>query len=342
MDTSRWILLSLSLPLTALAFASCDGGDTTTGTGGSTSSTSSGTGGEGGKPPYKCLSEYSDFPVGECDLFDQDCPPGRTCKPAFADGMYTTKCVLTTGLKSLGERCYDENECDAKLQCIGTGNYRYCTLVCCPGDNDTCYGGTCNLNFGADIYSMTVCSFAPECQLLTPNACPPGLGCHVESKGLATCVGPSGNVSPVFGPCEFINDCDGMQHCYGSTPAKAGTCYYYCAPGDTTSPPGLGGCPAGSTCKKLLTEFPDLGVCFPDPNDGGMDGGGGMGGSGGMGGMAGNGGMGGAGGAMSSSGVGGAGGAMMSSSGVGGAGGGASDAGAMDAADDGPTDAATD
>src|SRR5689334_4949211 len=154
MRAYRWLVIALVATVAASVVPSCQGGQqTTTGPGGGGSSShssasSSGTGGDTDSGPVQCDSTYSTFPKGECDVLQQDCPPGKTCKPVPANGDYTTKCVLASGLKTAGEPCFSDSECDAKLFCVGGQLDAKCAAVCCESIKDYCNGGTCNFTFG--------------------------------------------------------------------------------------------------------------------------------------------------------------------------------------------------
>ena len=283
MSAHRWLLLPFAASLAAAVFVACEGESGTTSGGGgeggqtvassSSSSSSSGTGGaEAG--PVECTAVYSTFTKDQCDVLQQDCPLGQTCKPVSSSGVYKTKCVASNGLKTSGERCHSENECVAGLFCVGGKLDAKCAPVCCDSIEDYCNGGTCNYNYGfaGTTGYMKICRYATECQLLTENACEPGLDCHIEDReqGLATCGSPSSNPSPNLGPCTFLNDCGNMQDCFGAQGATK--CHYYCYLGDTESAPGLGGCPAGQKCSTKVGPFPvdynidGVGLCIVDPN----------------------------------------------------------------------------
>jgi hypothetical protein len=249
------------------------GGTGSTGTGGATSSTGAGQV-DAGPIVCKSTSSFSTVPKGSCDILQQDCPSGQTCAPRQVGADFQTVCVGLTGLKTAGELCYSDGECDAKLFCIDTK----CTPVCCRDNDEPCNGGTCDINVAFGTHNIFVCHFAPKCDLLTPNACPTGLDCHIEdtTQGLATCGSPNGTTGPELSPCMFLNDCGTMQQCFQSD----SLCHYYCNPGDTTKAPGLGGCPPYEDC---LTKYngadlglgvAGLGLCFPNgtaPPDAGSD-----------------------------------------------------------------------
>lgn len=237
------------------------------GAGGSSGvTTSSSAGGAGGEVPLMCFAQYTTVPKGECDLLKQDCPLGSTCAPMPSDGDYVSMCKPSAGLKSAGETCYSEAECKAKLFCVAGK----CAAVCCRDDNRPCNGGICDITVPFGIRKVYFCHYAPKCDLLTPNACPLGLGCHIEDKdqGLATCVAPSGTPAPDLGPCLYLNDCDDMEQCYATGTSGTSTCHYYCFLSGSSAAPGLGGCPDGQTCqssyqgKAIDFGVPNVGLCF--------------------------------------------------------------------------------
>jgi hypothetical protein len=299
MTAHRWLGVSLAIGIAAASFTSCKKGASTTGTGGSggmvgsagtgggagggiDGGTSSGTGGmKGDGGPIVCLVQYTNIPkTGPCDLLAQNCPPGKTCQPAGT----STACIVSAGVKAAGETCYDGTECDAKLICIGQP-VGTCVAFCCPDmAREPCDTHICNtqVNYGNGEFAY-VCSYGQRCQLLTADACPPGLECHVEdtTQGIAVCGAPSGTAVPELGPCHYINDCATMQDCFVGAGGPAGVCLYYCAlsgPG-TSAVPGLGGCPNGETCQSTYngqsvnTGVMNVGVCIPNGGIVQMDGG---------------------------------------------------------------------
>lgn len=222
------------------------------------SSASSGSGGGG---PVQCTDVYSDVPVGDCDLLQQNCQAGFACRPAQAGGSYTTTCVASSGLKGQATACADIDECEAGLFCV----FGKCTPVCCTSDPNACGGGTCNVDVTIGSYFMRVCAFPQSCQLFMPNACPPGEECHLADtmQGLAVCIAPSGPNQVNEGEmCAYLNDCHETQMCI--TENMMGVCRYNC---DLTNwqtlQPGLGGCPAGRTCQNVGFMPPNVGICRP-------------------------------------------------------------------------------
>lgn len=265
-----------SLIVLAAVIAACGAGDAAGppdhGSGGTDGIISGGTGaGNVINGSIVCTSPYSTVPVGACDLLQQSCPAGQTCRPVEGSGGLVTGCVDATGVRTKGEPCPSDDECGAKLFCIAGK----CTPVCCVDSDEPCNGGTCEIHVsfegGADA---TVCSYAETCVLLTANACPAGFDCHagVTKMGLASCVPPSGAMVPELGSCTFLDDCASMAHCFGGD----GLCHGYChLTGGGSQGPGLGGCPAGAECLAQyagqMIDFgvPDVGLCFPPAPDAG-------------------------------------------------------------------------
>ena len=288
----RWLLIPVLVTSSAAAFAACSTGEhPTTGTASGTSSSGmggmGGAGGAGGAPgttastgtgtaspdagPLVCKNHsYSTIKDGPCDLLQQDCPEGRTCKefPSVSGG-WTTHCFLATGLKGEGQKCAADAECLAKLTCAAGR----CTPVCCAATNAPCLGGLCNLLIQLDNTNMSnkrVCHYAKACALLTEDACDQGFGCHVEDsqQGLATCIiKPNGDPVPDLGACKFLNDCNDMEHCVG------GRCHFYCyldQPDPLSPGAALGGCPVGQICQASKVDgvpfnfgIPNIGLCAP-------------------------------------------------------------------------------
>jgi hypothetical protein len=294
----RWLLLPVLVTLSAATFAACSDGESPMASTASSTSTStsaggmSGVGGAGGAPattaatgtggsapdagPLVCKNHsYSSIKQGPCDLLQQDCPSGQTCKETLANGAWTTECVFSHGLKGEGEKCNYDEECLEKLSC-GAGR---CAPVCCQTSNEPCLGGLCDLLIQFDQTNKNnkrVCHYAKVCALMTEDACEVGFRCHIEDKkqGLATCIIASpGKVIDDLGDCHFLNECGDMEHCQNPTGFIPGKCHYYCYL-DQVNPfspgAGLGGCPAGQTCQSGTLDgapvdlgIPNIGLCAP-------------------------------------------------------------------------------
>jgi hypothetical protein len=305
MTAPRLLALSLAIVTANLAALSCSksgalvgtsvGASSGTGGAGAMSSTTT-AGGAGGTAPDSggniiCTVPYSQLVAtnGPCNLLNQNCPEGETCVPSLAASGWTTACSPSPGLKTANEDCFSGNECGAKLYCVGNvqGQAGKCVAFCCPKSNEPCNGGLCNLQVdlgnGASVF---VCTYDKPCELLAPNACPSGYGCHAEpaaGMGLAYCVESSPTPVPELGTCHFLNDCGDMQQCRFGTNPSAGVCLYYCAltGPKANQPPGLGGCPMGETCQSSYDGVifnigaPNIGLCVPNgglvPPDAGSD-----------------------------------------------------------------------
>ena len=295
MASHGWLVIPALVSLSAAAFAACSDVTTTTATASTTSSSATGgAGGAGGAPGVTasastgmvedagrltCKSHtYSTIKLGsgECDLLAQDCAEGETCKEVPGDNaQWTTHCITAYGLKSEGEVCAVDDECRAKLTCAANR----CTPVCCKATNAPCLGGICDFHVQFDNSmkaNKQVCHYAKACALLTADACEQGYRCYIEDdkQGLATCAQPSAVDAPDLGSCSYLNDCPDMAHCLNGSQNHPGFCHFYCdlTQVDPASPKaGLGGCPAGQTCKptvdgvSFIVALPEIGICAPGP-----------------------------------------------------------------------------
>jgi hypothetical protein len=273
---NRVILPALVFGCALAAFAACSsesdpetasGPSTSSAGGGTTSSTTttSTASSGGGSGPIVCMAPYTDVIKDECDMLQQDCGPGLTCRPVETANGWRTKCRNGPGLKGPGKSCITDNECEAGLFCIGAPN-SWCAPICCPSNNEPCGNGACNSNvtlvgmMSANAFVM-MCSFSPQCELLTENACKVGEECHLSdaSQGLATCIPPSDAQVEEGGSCAFLNDCKNMQHC---TDPPDRVCRYYCLLSPQGGEPlGLGGCPANQMCAPANLGVQGIGVC---------------------------------------------------------------------------------
>jgi hypothetical protein len=270
----RWIgaaLTALACCKSSPPATSGGGGATTTSTAAITTTTAPDAG------PLTCPGSAGTMPTGVCDPLQQDCPPGKTCRPNGATNA--TTCVPAYGLKTASEACSAHDECDAGLFCV----FGKCAPVCCPDTNEPCGSGICDATQTYGPYRLTFCHFSPRCSVLTEDACEPGTGCHVEDakQGLATCSTPAATAVGDQEACKYINDCPDMEQCWGP-PGGQALCHFLCwtdAANDALA--GLGGCPAGQTCRlksgsaSVSYGVPKLGLCFADaaPDGGAPDGG---------------------------------------------------------------------
>lgn len=184
--------------------------------------------------------------VGECDVFDQDCPAGSKCMPVDTDndGIHdASQCVpLQESPGVPGDPCQVEgspasgiDDCEAGAICWGVNQDGEGTCVeMCTGSLDSphCADGLiCDISNGANL---VLCLTA--CDPLAPT-CPEGKVCIRGSDGVFLCdTDASGNKGAYGDDCEYLNDCDNGLLCVGGTLVP--------------------GCPSSSCC----TEYCELGT----------------------------------------------------------------------------------
>jgi len=272
----------LALATLGFALAACgDDSGSTSGTGGASAGTSQGgagpttttTAGDGGGSTTSSMSTSSGVPecmaethtvTGACDLYKQDCPSDQTCVVVQnAMNMLEAGCIPANGLKGAGEPCMDVGECQRGLQCVGD----LCTPVCCEDNDEPCMGGSCNIavndpDFG---FLFQACSYSQSCALFDATGCPDGQNCYYETSGFATCAPKAPDGKSDGDPCMYRNDCDGSAICFNPTDPSSDAgriCRFFCKEGDTTSAPGLGGCPMDQTCQSDVNfGFDGVGYC---------------------------------------------------------------------------------
>lgn len=271
MNAGRLLFLLAVPALSALA-GCMDGSGATGGAGGGGSPPTTGGGGTGGAAtttttttttttgPLTCSSNVSTPPLtGDCDLLQQDCPPGKTCVP----GSTKTLCQSGGGLKGPGKVCNlgnGTNECQAGLFCIGANEIGICTRPCCKDDNQPCGGGDCNgeVNFGNVV--VTMCSYSEQCALFQEGACDAGLKCQLvyPDKPLAVCTLPAPMNVPEGQGCQYVNQCGDNQVCLG------GICRYSCSLSNSAGEAGKGGCLPMQKCVDVYPMVDsDFGACQP-------------------------------------------------------------------------------
>jgi hypothetical protein len=281
------LLLISSLFCSALAFGCADGkgdteanttktnptGDPTGNSGSDTSATASGTdsassgvdpsngtttdataGSSGDNPTCGAFICGTDTPpVGECDVFLQDCKEGEKCAAVITDGgtaWNSSKCVPVSGADVPGDACTAEStadgldSCAKGAMCWGVdmdGNGTCVELCMGTPDAATCpNSGKCSItNDGF----LNLC--LPNCDPLLQD-CAAGAACYPVGDGFTCAPDASGDTGKANDPCEFINVCEAGLLCAG--PEFVGA-----------------GCPAGSQgCCTPFCEFPD-GTC-PNPD----------------------------------------------------------------------------
>ncbi len=209
--------------------------------------------------PLTCAESYATPPIttGECDLLQQNCPPGETCQPT--DDGTSTICFKGGGLKGPGKPCIggmNVQECQAGLFCIGPASGAFCTRPCCPADDQPCGGGHCDVSVDFGNVTVLMCTYSETCQLFKADQCKNGQQCQLlyPNLGLAVCTLPSDNQQPDGGPCGYVNECGESSICYGST------CHYNCLIGGSGAP-GEGGCPVGQSCSPAYPDY-GFGICL--------------------------------------------------------------------------------
>ncbi len=250
-----------------------NGGDNTGANGGGPATGGGGTGGISGQ----CPTVTNNLPMGECDLYLQNCPSqDDTCDIGDADPSNQIfepipQCFTQNGLKAIGETCNEPPDCQAGLTCVGNR----CSSFCCPDDPNSCGGGTCNVDVslqdmnGMDTgFEFKACAFSPTCELFNPDSCPTGENCYFNGPGVSTCYTPAdgeGNELPEGAVCMALNDCADSTVCVGDGPGGMDDlCRFMCII-NSGAAPGLGGCPVGQSCdtNALETGFPMVGFCHP-------------------------------------------------------------------------------
>ncbi len=285
MRASRLLFLGSITVLLGVGAACGDSGSSTSGTGasgpgsgGASTSTATGMGGAGSTTtttntttstssgPLMCPSAVTTIPMGDCDVFLQDCPnTNQTC--AFvSDGAggspgTSTGCITANGLKTIGLPCADDGECAAGLFCLDK-----CSPACCPDTDEPCGPGQCNLTVtigGDPSLTFFACTFSDSCTLFDPNSCVAGEDCHLGADpGSAYCSPPSPTPKNEGEACMYVNDCGESQNCLGNA-TDGSFCRYLCQAGSNAAP-GLGGCPANQVCDLGFdTGFTDVGACTP-------------------------------------------------------------------------------
>ncbi|MBI4700424.1 MAG: hypothetical protein HY744_04525 [Deltaproteobacteria bacterium] len=247
----------------ASSSSSGGGGSSASSSSGSSSSSSSSSGGGGGGP-IECAAPYTDVTKGECDLLQQDCPPGSWCDVGSKEGVTTTLCKASSGgLKDTGAECKKTSECTTGLKCLDD----HCSPYCCPSNDEPCKGGICDIQVGYPSGNFAMmCSYSQACKLFE-GSCPQGQACHVadQDQGLAVCDSPSGQPVEEGGKCKFRNDCGESQLC-ACKAADDCQCRHFCLVSSwQQKEPGKGGCLPGRTCKSWgQPALPDVGICEPD------------------------------------------------------------------------------
>lgn len=210
------------------------GDESSTGTtGGVASSTTGG---------FVITPDYGPFGTIRCDLFEQDCAPGKKCA-AWAEGGGTawnaTKCVDDTGDGKAGEPCTSVgggitgiDDCAKGLMCWEVDEMDMGTCVTiCSGSSDApvCQGMT------SCAVSAFLALCLPYCDPLIQD-CDDGELCIADGGSSFLCVpDASGDMGAANDPCEFESACDPGLSCLSPADASSacmqdalGCCQPFC------------------------------------------------------------------------------------------------------------------
>ena len=237
---------------------------TATSTGTSTETMATVSSASSGKLPLVCNETYTTVPKGDCDLLQQDCPVGKVCGVVPEGDSLVSNCIEDLGgLTEIAGACASNSECKGGMQCVN----KVCSPVCCPGSNEPCAGGACDVSLTYEnkpgTYSFA-CSYAASCELFA-GTCKDGAECHLSdaSACLAVCDEPASSHVAEGQACIYRNDCGESQLCNKNPPDK-GTCRNFCDLMKLSAEPGKGGCLPIHTCTTVSgTGCENLGLCLP-------------------------------------------------------------------------------
>ncbi|HWB75018.1 MAG TPA: ribulose phosphate epimerase [Nannocystaceae bacterium] len=180
----------------------------------------------------------------ECDIWNENCPPGMKCMPWANDGgsaWNSTKCVpIAPDPGAPGEPCTVEgngvsgiDDCELHAMCWDVDpetNEGECVAFC-TGDeaNPMCEMENTFCNLTSDGV-LILC--LPYCDPIAQD-CDEGSACY-PVNGVFTCApDASGEVGALGDPCEFINVCDPGLFCAPENAVPmcegaSGCCAAYC------------------------------------------------------------------------------------------------------------------
>ena len=187
----------------------------------------------------------------KCDVFKQDCDPGKKCA-AWAEGgggaWNATKCVDITGDGAPGEPCTTDgggvsgmDTCGLGVMCwdVNIENEGVCVALCTGTlDNPMCPPKSrCALS-GEAILNLCL----PTCDPLLQD-CPGDDLCIPTGDTFICVLDASGEMGALNDPCEFPNACDKGLVCLNTASASAacqqgsqGCCQPFCEYPDSTCP----------------------------------------------------------------------------------------------------------
>jgi hypothetical protein len=177
-------------------------------------------------------------------------------------GPNATYCQKGGGLLGPGKSCNINNgdkECQAGLDCIGSGGAGFCTRPCCKDNNEPCGGGKCILGATVNGVTVNMCYYGQSCTLFTEGTCPENYQCQILFDGkeaFQLCTIRSDMPVAEGETCSAVNQCGDAQVCWNSR------CRYSCKIG-VGGQPGAGGCLAGQSCQGIYPNLSEIGVCQP-------------------------------------------------------------------------------
>lgn len=183
----------------------------------------------------------------ECDLFEQDCAPGRKCAPYSTDGRHpwnATRCIrIASHPRGKGESCTladhawsGLDDCGGGLLCLDVDPRTLegtCAALCVGDENNPTCADPCEECVITSNDPIVVCRRA--CDPLAQD-CPPGQGCYWVGDELA-CGPVAAPDAGIGSPCEFINACPAGTTCLdagevpGCPAGSDGCCAPFCAVG---------------------------------------------------------------------------------------------------------------
>jgi hypothetical protein len=213
----------------------------------------------------------------ECDVFQQDCPPGQKCAPWADDGgnaWNATKCVDVTGDGAPGDPCIapegpleGSDDCALGVFCweVDDNNHGTCTALC-SGTPST---PTCAPESFCAITSESVINLClTECDPLLQD-CSGDKLCIPTNDHFICVLDGSGEMGAVNDPCEFANACDQGLICLNTASASAacqqgslGCCQPFCKfPNSPCPNPDQQCLQWFDPMMEIPDGFEDVGVC---------------------------------------------------------------------------------
>ncbi|MEM9460515.1 MAG: hypothetical protein AAGF11_40480 [Myxococcota bacterium] len=201
-------------------------------------------------------------PAFECDLFEQDCPPGFKCSPYSNGGDLSwnaTGCFpIVEDPAEIGEPCSMEDHPLSGFDDCGPS-------AICHGVDEQTLMGTC---FGLCIGELVnpsceipdqVCVLPsdgvglcyPSCDPLIQD-CPDARACYPVAESFICA--PEASPGALGEACEFLNGCAAGLFCAAAEvvpdcPGNQGCCTAFCTLGEPTLP-----CLPGQTCQPWYEE----------------------------------------------------------------------------------------